>query len=139
MTWLLLLSHTMQLAGRACSRSTARQAVMFAPASHGSPRQDARRRISTAAHFYQNRHLEVYASKPATRLTLRQLVRARMYLTETWNGSCVQVFFGKSMNEERLIKVRVFQSRRFTCPQAHFCSLPPSRVRTMSAQSCLSA
>lgn len=45
------------------------------------------RHISTAVHFYQNRHLEAYASKPATRLTLRQLV-----------------FFGKSMNEERLIK-----------------------------------
>ncbi|CDO75599.1 hypothetical protein BN946_scf184858.g39 [Trametes cinnabarina] len=46
-----------------------------------------RRVISTAVHFYQNRVLEEYASKPATRLTLRQLV-----------------FFGKSMNEERLIK-----------------------------------
>ncbi|KAI0774285.1 alpha-ketoacid dehydrogenase kinase [Fomes fomentarius] len=45
------------------------------------------RRISSATHFYQNRQLEAYASKPATRLTLRQLV-----------------FFGRSMNEERLIK-----------------------------------
>ncbi len=32
------------------------------------------RRISTSTHFYQNKHLEAYASKPATRLTLRQLV-----------------------------------------------------------------
>ncbi|EIW61947.1 alpha-ketoacid dehydrogenase kinase N-terminal domain-containing protein [Trametes versicolor FP-101664 SS1] len=45
------------------------------------------RRISTSTHFYQNKHLEAYASKPATRLTLRQLV-----------------YFGKYMNEERLIK-----------------------------------
>ncbi|GLB33838.1 putative alpha-ketoacid dehydrogenase kinase [Lyophyllum shimeji] len=42
---------------------------------------------STALHFYQNRQLELYASKEAKRLTLRQLV-----------------FFGRSMDEERLIK-----------------------------------
>jgi len=42
---------------------------------------------STAVHFYQNKQLELYASKEANRLTLRQLV-----------------FFGRSMNEERLIK-----------------------------------
>ncbi|KAM5540525.1 hypothetical protein V8D89_005983 [Ganoderma adspersum] len=92
MTWPPLPSHTMQLAGRACSRSAAWHAFSFAPARpspylHDSPHQDGVRRISTAVHFYQNRHLEAYASKPATRLTLRQLV-----------------FFGKSMNEERLIK-----------------------------------
>ncbi|EMD40722.1 hypothetical protein CERSUDRAFT_111301 [Gelatoporia subvermispora B] len=45
------------------------------------------RRISTAVHFYQNRQLELYAAKEAQRLTLRQLV-----------------FFGRNMNEERLIK-----------------------------------
>ncbi|OBZ70446.1 [3-methyl-2-oxobutanoate dehydrogenase [lipoamide]] kinase, mitochondrial [Grifola frondosa] len=45
------------------------------------------RGISTAVHFYQNRQLEQYASKEAQRLTLRQLV-----------------FFGRSMNEDRLIK-----------------------------------
>ena len=33
------------------------------------------RRESTALHFYQNRQLELYASKEAKRLTLRQLVR----------------------------------------------------------------
>lgn len=33
------------------------------------------RRESTARHFYQNRQLELYASKEAQRLTLRQLVR----------------------------------------------------------------
>ncbi|KIJ56689.1 hypothetical protein M422DRAFT_149954 [Sphaerobolus stellatus SS14] len=38
-------------------------------------------------HFYQNKQLELYASRKANPLTLRQLV-----------------FFGKSMNEERLIK-----------------------------------
>ena len=32
------------------------------------------RRASTALHFYQNRQLELYASKEANRLTLRQLV-----------------------------------------------------------------
>ncbi|KAH0587603.1 hypothetical protein H2248_006374 [Termitomyces sp. 'cryptogamus'] len=45
------------------------------------------RRQSTALHFYQNRQLELYASKPAQRLTLRQLI-----------------FFGRAMNEDRLIK-----------------------------------
>ncbi|KZS97677.1 alpha-ketoacid dehydrogenase kinase N-terminal domain-containing protein [Sistotremastrum niveocremeum HHB9708] len=40
-----------------------------------------------AVHFYQNRQLELYAARNANRLTLRQLV-----------------FFGRSMNEERLIK-----------------------------------
>lgn len=42
---------------------------------------------STAVHFYQNRQLELYASKEAKRLTLRQLV-----------------FFGRSMDKDRLIK-----------------------------------
>ena len=32
------------------------------------------RRESTALHFYQNKQLELYASKEAKRLTLRQLV-----------------------------------------------------------------
>ncbi|KAK7049499.1 putative protein kinase [Paramarasmius palmivorus] len=45
------------------------------------------RRESTALHFYQNKQLDLYASKEAKRLTLRQLV-----------------FFGRSMNEERLVK-----------------------------------
>ncbi|KZT24472.1 alpha-ketoacid dehydrogenase kinase [Neolentinus lepideus HHB14362 ss-1] len=42
---------------------------------------------TSALQFYQNRQLELYASKEAKRLTLRQLV-----------------FFGRSMNEERLIQ-----------------------------------
>jgi len=46
-----------------------------------------RRPATTALHFYQNKQLELYASKQANRLTLRQLV-----------------FFGRSMNEDRLIK-----------------------------------
>lgn len=45
------------------------------------------RSISSAVHFYQNKQLELYATKKAHRLTLRQLV-----------------FFGRSMSEERLIK-----------------------------------
>ncbi|KAF8076416.1 branched-chain alpha-ketoacid dehydrogenase [Lyophyllum atratum] len=44
------------------------------------------RNESTALHFYQNRQLELYASKEAKRLTLRQLV-----------------FFGRSMDKDRLI------------------------------------
>jgi len=42
---------------------------------------------SSALHFYQNKQLDLYAAKEAHRLTLRQLV-----------------FFGRSMDEERLIK-----------------------------------
>ncbi|KAF8913924.1 branched-chain alpha-ketoacid dehydrogenase [Gymnopilus junonius] len=49
---------------------------------HPSARQE-----STALHFYQNRQLELYASKEAKRLTLRQLV-----------------YFGRHINQERLIK-----------------------------------
>lgn len=46
------------------------------------------RRISSATHFYQNRQLEAYASKPATRLTLRQLVRACVWQEgAVWNGA----------------------------------------------------
>ncbi|EPQ59265.1 alpha-ketoacid dehydrogenase kinase [Gloeophyllum trabeum ATCC 11539] len=55
-----------------------------APVTHGV---NTERRQSTALHFYQNRQLELYASKQTKRLTLRQLV-----------------FFGRSMNEERLIQ-----------------------------------
>ncbi|OCH94093.1 alpha-ketoacid dehydrogenase kinase [Obba rivulosa] len=56
-------------------------------AGHGWLATSPRRGISTAVHFYQNRQLELYAAKQAQRLTLRQLV-----------------FFGRNMNEERLIK-----------------------------------
>ncbi|KAJ8472383.1 hypothetical protein ONZ45_g16670 [Pleurotus djamor] len=52
-----------------------------------SPTTVGRRRLSTALQFYQNRQLELYAAKEAKRLTLRQLV-----------------FFGRSMDEDRLIK-----------------------------------
>ncbi|KZV76305.1 alpha-ketoacid dehydrogenase kinase N-terminal domain-containing protein [Peniophora sp. CONT] len=44
-------------------------------------------RTYSTAHFYQNRQLELYASKEARRLSLRQLV-----------------FYGRSMTEERLIQ-----------------------------------
>ncbi|RDB22502.1 [3-methyl-2-oxobutanoate dehydrogenase [lipoamide]] kinase, mitochondrial [Hypsizygus marmoreus] len=50
-------------------------------------RHSGTRSESTALHFYQNRQLELYASKAAKRLTLRQLV-----------------FFGRSMDKDRLIK-----------------------------------
>ncbi len=65
------------------------------------------RSVSTAVHFYQNRQLEAYASKPATRMTLRQLVRVRITGASGILDKGLQVFFGRSMNEERLIKVRV--------------------------------
>lgn len=45
------------------------------------------RHRSSFPHFYQNRQLELYASKEAKRLTLRQLL-----------------FFGRSIDEDRLIK-----------------------------------
>ncbi|KAL0574533.1 putative protein kinase [Marasmius crinis-equi] len=45
------------------------------------------RKESTALHFYQNKQLDLYASREAKRLTLRQLT-----------------FFGRSMDEERLVK-----------------------------------
>ncbi|KAJ8086673.1 putative protein kinase [Marasmius tenuissimus] len=45
------------------------------------------RNESTALHFYQNKQLDLYASREAKRLTLRQLV-----------------FYGRSMNEDRLVK-----------------------------------
>ncbi|KAJ3555829.1 hypothetical protein NM688_g2360 [Phlebia brevispora] len=43
--------------------------------------------IPSSAHFYDNRQLELYAAKETRRLTLRQLV-----------------YFGRSMNEDRIIK-----------------------------------
>ncbi|KAI0796657.1 alpha-ketoacid dehydrogenase kinase [Abortiporus biennis] len=43
--------------------------------------------VSGTAHFYQNKQLEVYASRETKRLTLRQLI-----------------FYGRSINEDRLIK-----------------------------------
>ncbi|KAF5389102.1 hypothetical protein D9757_004918 [Collybiopsis confluens] len=46
-----------------------------------------RRSESTALHFYQNKQLELYASKDPKPMTLRQLV-----------------FYGRSMNEDRLLK-----------------------------------
>lgn len=69
---------------------------------------------STALEFYQNRQLELYASKEAQRLTLRQLVSTivcmTMYLTSLL--FCCKVFYGRHMNEERLIKVRLPVSRK---------------------------
>ncbi|KAI0750868.1 alpha-ketoacid dehydrogenase kinase [Daedaleopsis nitida] len=88
MAFSCLSSTPMQLAGRA-HRPTIPRTALVAPHPLPSSRTTAciMRRASTAVQFYQNRQLEAFASKPATRLTLRQLV-----------------FFGRSMNEERLIK-----------------------------------
>ena len=60
---------------------------------------------STALHFYQNQQLDRYASKEAKRLTLRQLVH--FFVRQPYNHSHIvdwQVFFGRSMDAERLIK-----------------------------------
>ncbi|KAJ7276430.1 alpha-ketoacid dehydrogenase kinase [Mycena haematopus] len=64
--------------------------------------------------FYQNKQLELYAAKEANRLTLRQLI-----------------FFGRSMDEDRLIKVGTtrLQNVPLTCR---------SRVPIMLGLSCLS-
>jgi hypothetical protein len=57
-------------------------------------------------HFYQNRQLELYASKEAQRLSLRQLVHnllpEKIFLRAVAH---FQVFYGRFMSEERLIKV----------------------------------
>ncbi|KAL1698935.1 branched-chain alpha-ketoacid dehydrogenase [Schizophyllum commune] len=70
-----------------CACSTSRLARRAAPISRARA-TPARRANSTytALHFYQNKQLEAYASKETKRLTLRQLV-----------------FFGRSMNTERLL------------------------------------
>ncbi|KAL1727534.1 branched-chain alpha-ketoacid dehydrogenase [Schizophyllum commune] len=70
-----------------CACSTSRLARRAAPISRARA-TPARRANSTytALHFYQNKQLEAYASKETKRLTLRQLV-----------------FFGRSMNIERLL------------------------------------
>ncbi|EJD35034.1 hypothetical protein AURDEDRAFT_117493, partial [Auricularia subglabra TFB-10046 SS5] len=59
----------------------------------------ARRTLSTntIASFYRNKLLERYSDKPTGRLSLRQLV-----------------FFGRAMNEERLIKARIRQFCTFS-------------------------
>jgi hypothetical protein len=67
------------------------------------------RKRSTALHFYQNRQLERYSSKEAKRLTLRQLVALLSLVSHPGSGATqipdLQVFFGRTMDEERLIKV----------------------------------
>lgn len=65
-----------------------------------------RRSVSNAVHFYSNRQLELYAAKEAHRLSLRQLVSTeyeRHFACDSF--MMIQVFFGRSMNEERIIKV----------------------------------
>ncbi|KAI0719543.1 alpha-ketoacid dehydrogenase kinase N-terminal domain-containing protein [Cerioporus squamosus] len=89
MSWHILTSTPMLLAGRASTLKTPARHAAALPTLRSHPPESmvSIRPVSTAVHFYQNRQLEAYASKPATRMTLRQLV-----------------FFGRSMNEERLIK-----------------------------------
>lgn len=67
---------------------------------------DCRRSVSNALHFYSNKQLELYAAKEAKRLTLRQLVRRSRTCGLLRLNCTSQVFFGRSMNEERLITVR---------------------------------
>ncbi|GJJ07474.1 hypothetical protein Clacol_001676 [Clathrus columnatus] len=65
--------------------------------------------LSGPLHFYQNKQLELYASRKVHPLTLRQLV-----------------FFGKSMNEERLIKSANYVRTELPVRIAH-------RIRDMQA------
>jgi len=63
----------------------------------------------SALHFYQNRQMELFAAKETKRLTLRQLI-----------------FFGRSMNEERLVKSANYVRSELTVRIAH-------RLRDMQA------
>ena len=103
MTWKRLSFQHAQLAGKAYAGLATEQPKIMPSAPQLSGHC---KRISSAVHFYQNRNLEAYASRPATRMTLRQLVRGHFFLREKPGPKSVQVFFGKSMNEERLIRVR---------------------------------
>uniref|UniRef100_D8PNK5 Protein-serine/threonine kinase n=1 Tax=Schizophyllum commune (strain H4-8 / FGSC 9210) TaxID=578458 RepID=D8PNK5_SCHCM len=70
-----------------CACSTSRLARRAAPISRARATPTRRANSTyTALHFYQNKQLEAYASKETKRLTLRQLV-----------------FFGRSMNTDRLL------------------------------------
>jgi len=66
---------------------------------------------TSSAQFYRNRELESYASKEAKRLTLRQLVRSPQSgfaMDRLCDGSAdrpSKVFFGRYMDQDRLIKV----------------------------------
>lgn len=65
----------------------------------------------SALHFYQNRQMELFAAKETKRLTLRQLVSVPVLCNWRLANDCisfvVQIFFGRSMNEERLVKVLI--------------------------------
>ncbi|KAF7965981.1 hypothetical protein HWV62_40549 [Athelia sp. TMB] len=61
-----------------------------------------RHSTATALHFYQNRQLDLYAAKDAKRLTLRQLV-----------------FFGRYMDEDRLIKAANYVRTELAIRIAH--------------------
>ncbi|KAJ7590981.1 alpha-ketoacid dehydrogenase kinase [Mycena floridula] len=67
------------------------------------------RHESSGRYFYQNRQLELYASKEAKRLTLRQLV-----------------FFGRAMDEERLVKSANYVREELPIRLAH-------RIRDLQA------
>lgn len=94
------------------------------------------RQASTALHFYQNRQLELYASKEAKRLTLRQLVRKDCFsqtnpIFKIIDAVKNQVYFGRSMNEERLLKVRALATFNYESNQKD-----TSRVPTTFALNC---
>lgn len=78
------------------------------PASLCAAAPCPRRAFSSPANpspsFYRNRLLESYADKATNRLSLRQLVR-QPRPSPTRLTEC-QVFYGRAMNEERLIKVQ---------------------------------
>ena len=103
-------------------------------ASAGQPPGGQRRSVSDHGHFYRNRQLELYAAKEARRLTLRQLVR--LYSNPFGSSrnprmTNFQVWFGRSMTEDRLIKVRALLTSNL-----YFQRHIPTRARTMYEQSC---
>lgn len=79
------------------------------PFRRGRPVLAGSRLISNAVHFYQNKQLELYASREARRLTLRQLVH-----------------FGRSMNEKRIIESANYVRTEIPVRLAH-------RLRDMQA------
>jgi hypothetical protein len=63
-------------------------------------------RSQSTLHFYQSRQLELYASKQANRMSLRQLVCGHILVGCSSSGLISsKVFFGRSIDNDRLIKV----------------------------------
>ena len=90
MTWKRLSFQHAQLAGKAYAGFATEQPKVMPSAPQLSGQC---KRISSAVHFYQNRNLEAYASRPATRMTLRQLVRGHFFAREAWAEKCAGILW----------------------------------------------